>query len=86
VLNNFQDIVVTLSIVTSMANIAMRSVIMKEEPITVFHVSKFYVSIVESIFVILLTKMALPLLMLSSMFSLINKLMKSRLFGWKYHW
>jgi hypothetical protein len=85
VLNHFQDIVVTFSIVTSMANIAMRGVIMKEEPITVSHVSKFYVSIVESIFVILLTKMALPLLMLSSMFSWIDELTKSRLFGWKYH-
>ncbi len=84
VLNNSQDNVVTLGIATSMANIVARGHM--EKPIVIFQDSKFLSQLRNhhlSIFVILLTKMALPLLMLLCLFLWIHELMKSKLFGWK---
>ncbi len=49
--NNYQDIVLTLGMATSMANIVVKGVVMKEEPNLVSHNSKFFVSMVESSFV-----------------------------------
>ncbi len=51
VLNNFQDIVVTLGIITLVANITMGGVLMKEKPIVIFHNSNFFVLIAESPFI-----------------------------------
>jgi hypothetical protein len=51
VFNNSQGNVVTLSIATSMANIAMEGILMKEEPTMVSHDSKFSILIVESLFI-----------------------------------
>ncbi len=51
VLNNSQDIVVTWGITASVANIAAENVLMKEEPITVSHNLKFFVSIMQSSFI-----------------------------------
>lgn len=50
-LNNFQDIVLTLGIVVSMANIVVEGVMMKEGPNVVSHNSKFSVSIMKSLFI-----------------------------------
>ncbi len=51
VFNNSQDNVVTLGTSASMANIVVRSVVMKEKPNVIFHDSKFFVPIVESLFI-----------------------------------
>jgi hypothetical protein len=51
VLNNLQDNVVTSSTTTSMANIVVRGILMKEKPTAVSHDSKFYVSIMKSSFI-----------------------------------
>ncbi len=71
VFNNSQNIVVTPKTIASMANIVVGGILMKEKPIAVSHNLKFNVSIMKSsllIFVIHLTKMTFPLLMLSSLF------------------
>jgi hypothetical protein len=49
--NNFQDIVLTLGTITSMANIVVKGVMMKEEPKLVFHGLKFYILMVKSLFI-----------------------------------
>jgi hypothetical protein len=51
VFNNSQDIVVTLGIVALVANIVVKGILMKEEPITTFHDSMFFVSIIKSLFI-----------------------------------
>lgn len=51
VFNNSQGNVVTLSIATSVANIATEGILMKEKPTMVFHDSKFFILIVESLFI-----------------------------------
>ncbi len=51
VLNNSQDNVVTLGTAASMANIVMKSVVMKEQPTVIFHDSKFFVPIADSLFI-----------------------------------
>jgi len=51
VLNNFQDIVVTLGTTTSVANIAMGDILMKEKPSMISHDLKFSIPIVESSFI-----------------------------------
>jgi hypothetical protein len=71
VLNNIQNIIVTLGKTTSVANIATRGILIKEKPIATSHNSKFLVPIANSLFtnlVIFLTKMAFPFLMLLSLF------------------
>jgi hypothetical protein len=52
-LNNFQDTVLTPCITTSMANIVVKGVMMKEQPNPVSHNSKFFVLMVESPFITL---------------------------------
>jgi hypothetical protein len=47
-LNNPQDNVVTSGTTTSVANILVRGILMKEKPIAVSHDSNFYVSIAKS--------------------------------------
>ncbi len=49
--NNFQDTVLTPSIVASMANIVVKNVMMKEEPNLVSYNLKFYVIVAESSFI-----------------------------------
>jgi len=49
--NNYQDIVLALSTIASMANIATEGVLMKEEHIKVSHDSKFFVPITKSSFI-----------------------------------
>jgi hypothetical protein len=49
--NNYQDFFLTLGMATSMANIFVKGVVMKEEPNLVSHDSKFFVWMVESSFV-----------------------------------
>jgi hypothetical protein len=51
VLNNPQDIVLTLGKTTSMANIVAQGVTMKEKPNAICHESKFYILITESSFI-----------------------------------
>jgi hypothetical protein len=51
VLNNYQDIVLTLGKTTSMANIVVQGIVMKEEPNGVYPNSKFFVPIMESSFI-----------------------------------
>jgi hypothetical protein len=50
-LNNSQDIVLTLGIVASMANITVKGFVMKEEPNLVSHNSKFSISIAKSLLI-----------------------------------
>ncbi len=50
-LNNSQGNVVTSGIATPMANIAIESILMKEEPTMVFHDSKFSIWIAKSLFI-----------------------------------
>jgi hypothetical protein len=50
VLNNFQDIVQTLNTITSVANIAMKGVVMMEKPNLVSHNSKFSILMAKSSF------------------------------------
>jgi hypothetical protein len=80
VFNNSQNIVLTSGIVTSMANIVVECILMKEKPNEVSHNFKFILwlhSHCLSTFVILLMKMALSFLMLLSMFPWIHKLTKN---------
>jgi hypothetical protein len=49
--NNFKDIVLTLGTTTSMANIAMKGILMKEKPTIVSHNTKFFISVAESSFI-----------------------------------
>jgi hypothetical protein len=49
--NNFKDIVLTLGTTTSMANIAMKSILMKEKPTTISHNIEFSISVAESLFI-----------------------------------
>jgi len=51
VFNNFQDIVVTPSTTTSMANFAVENILIKEEPIAISHNWKFYIFIAKSSFI-----------------------------------
>ncbi len=44
-------IVLTSSTIASMANIATKGVLMKEEPIVVYHSSKFFVLIAKSLLI-----------------------------------
>ncbi len=83
--NNSQDIVLTPSTIPSVANIALEGVVMKKKPIAVSHNSKFSIwlrnrHLLTSM--ILLKKMALPFLMLLSLFPWIHDLLKSNLCRW----
>jgi hypothetical protein len=51
VFNNSQDIVLTLGTTTSMANIVVIGVVMKEEPKLVSHDSKFSIPMAKSSFI-----------------------------------
>jgi hypothetical protein len=51
VFNNFQDIVSTSSTTALVANIVVKGVLTKEEPIAISHNLKFFVPIVESSFI-----------------------------------
>jgi len=51
VFNNSQDIVLTSGTTTSVAKIVVEGVLMKEKPIAVSHNLKFFVPIVESLFI-----------------------------------
>ncbi len=46
VFNNYQDIVVTSGTIALVASIVVEGILMKEEPIEIFHDSKFSNSIV----------------------------------------
>jgi len=72
VLNNSQDIVLTLGRFASLVNIVAQGVMMKEKPNANPHESKFYVLIAESSFIDLcdfLMKTNIPFLMLLSLSS-----------------
>jgi hypothetical protein len=49
--DNFQDTIIASGTITSMANIVVKGVIMKEKPNAISHNSNFFVSILESSFI-----------------------------------
>jgi hypothetical protein len=51
VFNNSQDTIVTSGTTTSMANLVVGGILIKEKPIVVYHDLKFFVPIVESSFI-----------------------------------
>ncbi len=91
VFNNSQDIVLTLGTITSVANIVMEGILMKETPNEVFHNFKFYLMITKSLFIDLCDFFdedgpSLPNVVIHNSTNLqANKKCKSNLYEWKCH-